>query len=61
MRSLLRWTSLVASGVVLYVAGSRRLHLLDFNAFILTVLALAAGIVAVFVVTRGNARPPESS
>ena len=42
-------------------ARVRRLHLHDFNAFLLTVLALAAGIVAVFVATRGGAPPPGSS
>lgn len=61
MRSLLRWTSLVATGVVLYVVGVRRLHLQDFNAFLLTTLALAAGIVGVFLATRGDAPPPGSS
>ena len=61
MRSLLRWTSLVASGVVLYVVGVRRLHLHDFNAFLLTLLAVAVAIVGVFVATRGDAPPPGSS
>jgi hypothetical protein len=51
----------VAGVVVLYVVGARRLHLHDFNAFLLTVLALAAGIVGVFVATRGDAPPPGSS
>jgi len=54
VRSLLRWTSLVASGVVLYVAGTRRLHLTDFNAFILIVLAVSIVVAAVFVVTRDD-------
>lgn len=64
MRSLLRWTSLVASAVVLYVVGVRRLHLHDFNAFIVVLLGIALGILAVFRLTRGGdegreARPPE--
>jgi hypothetical protein len=58
VRSLLRWTSLVASGVALYAAGARRLHLYDFSAFLLTTLALAAGIVVVFLATRDPAPPP---
>ena len=61
MRSLIRWTSLVAAGVVLYVIGVRRLHLHDFNAFLLIVLALAAGIVGVFMATRGEAPSPGDS
>ena len=58
MQSLLRWTSLVAAGVVLYLIGARRLHLHDFNAFILIVLGLAAGVVGAFMATRGEAPPP---
>lgn len=54
MRSLLRWTSLVASGVVLYVAGERRLHLHDFNAFLVVVLAVAVLIAGVFLATRDD-------
>jgi hypothetical protein len=46
---------------VLYVIGTRRLHLYDFNTFVLTVLFLAPGIVAVFVATRDDAPPPGSS
>jgi hypothetical protein len=45
--------------MVLYVVGVRRLHLHDFNTFIVTVLALAAAIVAVFVATRGTPPPPD--
>lgn len=41
---------------MLYVAGVRRLHLHDFNAFLLIVLAVAVVVVGVFVATRGNAR-----
>ena len=58
-RSLLRWTSLIAGGVVLYVVGVRRLHLQDFNAFLLIVLAVAVVIVAAFVATRGAGAPSE--
>jgi len=54
VRSLLRWTSLVATAVVLYAVGERRLHLHDFNAFLVVLLALALAITGVFVVTRGD-------
>ncbi len=46
---------------MLYAIGVRRLHLYDFNAFILTVLALAAGIVGIFVAARDPAPPPGPS
>ena len=39
---------------MLYVVGVRRLHHHDFNAFILTLLAVAAVIVGVFFATRGD-------
>lgn len=39
---------------MLYVVGARRLHLHDFNAFIVTLLAVAAVIVGVFFATRGD-------
>jgi len=45
--------------VVLYVVGVRRLHLQDFNAFLLIVLAVAVVIVAAFVATRGAGAPSE--
>lgn len=54
MRSLLRWTSLVVAGGVLYALGERRLHLHDFNLFAGVLLALSALIVAIFVLTRGQ-------
>ena len=38
------------------MAGEARLHLHDFPRFLLLLLAVAAGITAVFLVTRG--RPP---
>lgn len=59
MRSLLRWTSLVVAGGVLYVAGERRLHLHDFNTFIVVVLAVALAITGVFIATRGDRAPGE--
>ena len=46
---------------MLYVVGVRRLHLFDFNAFLLTVLVLAAVIAAVFVATRGDEPPAGTS
>lgn len=52
MRSLLRWTSLVAGAAILYAVGVRRLHLHDFNAFLAVLLVLALAIAGVFVVTR---------
>jgi hypothetical protein len=42
--------------VVLYVVGVRRLHLHDFNTFLVVLLAVAVVIVGVFVATRGDAR-----
>jgi hypothetical protein len=54
VRSLLRWTSLVASALVLYAVGLRRLHLHDFNAFLLILLALAVAIVIVHAMTGGD-------
>ena len=56
MRSALRWSSLVAAAVVLAVAGEGRLHLHDFPRFLVLLLALAAGITAMFLLTRD--RPP---
>jgi hypothetical protein len=54
VRSLLRWTSLVASAAILYAVGVRRLHLHDFNAFLTVLLALALAVTAAFVLTRGH-------
>jgi hypothetical protein len=55
VRSLLRWTSLVVAGAILYGVGARRLHLHDFNTFLALLLVLALAITAVFVVTRDEA------
>lgn len=52
MRSGLRWSSLVAGAVVLAVAGEARLHLHDFTRFLLVLLAVAAGVTAMFLLTR---------
>jgi hypothetical protein len=59
VQSLLRSSSLVAAAAALYVAGERRLHLHDFDTFIVLVLGLALGITAVFVATRGDRAPGE--
>ena len=53
-RSLLRWSSLVVAAGVLYVAGERRVHLHDFNTFIVVVLAVALAITGVFIATRSD-------
>lgn len=52
MRSALRWSSLVAAAVVLALVGQARLHLHDFTQFLVVLLAVAAGITAVFLLTR---------
>lgn len=52
MRSALRWSSLVAAAVVLAVAGETRLHLHDFPRFLVLLLAVAAGVTAMFLLTR---------
>ena len=59
MRPLLRWSSLAAGVAVLGVAGERRLHLHDFNAFLELVLGVAVALVVVFMATRrdGGADP----
>jgi len=41
---------------VLAVAGEARLHLHDFARFLVVLLAVAAGIIAMFLLTRE--RPP---
>lgn len=54
MRPLLRWSSLAAGVAALAVAGDRRLHLHDFNAFLALLLVVVVAVVAVFVATRGD-------
>jgi hypothetical protein len=54
VRSLLRWSSLVVAAGILYVVGERRVHLHDFNVFIMIVLALALAIIAVFAATASR-------
>jgi peptidoglycan/LPS O-acetylase OafA/YrhL len=54
VRPLLRWSSFAAGGAALAVAGHRRLHLHDFNAFLALLLVVAVVVVAVFVATRGG-------
>jgi hypothetical protein len=39
---------------VLYALGLRRLHLHDFNAFLMVLLALAVAIVIVHAITGGD-------
>ncbi len=51
MRSVLRWTSLVLAGAVLYTLGTKGFHHRQFNAFIVTVLVLAVIVVVTFVAT----------
>lgn len=58
LRPLLRWTSLLAGAAVLAVLGGARMHQQDFVLFLAVVVALAAGIVAVFVATGGDAGSP---
>jgi uncharacterized membrane protein YoaK (UPF0700 family) len=53
LRPLLRWISLIAAAIVLAVLGSARTHQQSFVLFVVIVVALAAGIVAVFVATGG--------
>ncbi|MBI4256403.1 MAG: hypothetical protein HY616_15135 [Candidatus Rokubacteria bacterium] len=52
MRSILRWSSLVASGAVLAALGARRVHLASFPLFLLICVALALLVVVVFLLTR---------
>lgn len=54
MRPLLRWSSLAAGVAALAVAGHRRLHLHDFDAFLALLLVVAVAIVGVFIATRGD-------
>ena len=54
MRSLLRWSSLVASAVVLGALGASRVHHTSFPLFLAVLLALSLGTVVVFLATRGD-------
>jgi hypothetical protein len=49
---LLRWSSLLGSGAILYALGAARVHHHNFPLFLAVVLALALVTVAVFVWTR---------
>ena len=51
LRPLLRWTSLLVAGVLLAWLGAARMHQQSFVLFLAIVLALAIGIVAVFLAT----------
>jgi hypothetical protein len=57
LRPLLRWISLIAAAIVLAVLGSARTHQQSFVLFVVIVVALAAGIVAVFAATGGAGAP----
>jgi len=52
VRSILRWSSLVASGAVLAALGARRVHHGSFPLFLLICVALALLVVVVFLLTR---------
>jgi peptidoglycan/LPS O-acetylase OafA/YrhL len=54
LRPLLRWTSLVAGAILLAVLGEARTHQQSFVLFLAIVVALAIGIVAMFVATGGE-------
>lgn len=54
MRPLLRWSSLAAGAAALAVAGERRLHLHDFNAFLVLLLGVSLVVIGVFIATRGD-------
>lgn len=54
MRPLLRWSSLAAGAAALAVAGERRLHLHDFNAFLVLLLGVSVVVIGVFIATRGD-------
>ena len=52
MRPLLRWISLLASGLVLYALGAARFHHHNFPVFLALLLALALVTLVVFLFTR---------
>lgn len=51
MRSALRWTSLGIVAAALYWLGAQGFHHRHFQVFLAIVLALAAAIVLIFIVT----------
>ena len=53
LRPLLRWISLLAAAIVLAALGASRFHQHRFALFLGIVLALAVGVVAVYVATAG--------
>lgn len=55
LRALLRWTSLIATVIVLGALGARRVHLHSFALFLGVVVGLALLTVATFVVTARGA------
>lgn len=48
----LHWALLIALTVLLYFAGGQKMHVTDFNLFIVIMLVIAAAIVA--IVLRGT-------
>jgi hypothetical protein len=63
------WGILVASVAALWVAGEKRMHVIHFNTFILSLLAITAIVVAILVartrpgeqVTRERLESPRST
>jgi hypothetical protein len=53
LRPLLRWISLLAAAIVLAALGASRFHQHRFVLFLGIVLALAVGVVTVYVATAG--------
>jgi hypothetical protein len=60
LRPLLRWTSLVATALVLAALGAWRLHQGRFVLFLGVVVALAVVVVAVYVATAVGDEGPEA-
>ena len=50
------WGILIASVIILWLAGEKRMHVIHFNAFILSLLAVTAIVVALLV---ARTRPGE--
>ncbi len=57
MRSALRWTSLAATGVILYALGASGFHHRHFDLFLATLLGLTVLTVVVFVATATDSAP----